>query len=54
MSRNHCDISGDPARTVPEKRRVPKQATRGIQNTKVLRIKGQHERNQNIAREDRR
>ena len=23
MSRNHCDISGDPARTVPEKRRVP-------------------------------
>ena len=31
MSRNHCKISGDPARTVQEKRRVLKQKTRGIQ-----------------------
>lgn len=26
MSRNPCDTSGDPARTVPEKRRVPKKS----------------------------
>ena len=51
MSRNHCDKSGDPARTVLEKRRVLKQETRGIQTRSFY---GPNVNMSDIAREDRR
>ena len=37
VSRNHCDTSGDPARTVPEKRRVPNKRR---QEFKTQRFRG--------------